>query len=809
MKRVYLKIYWLTALLILFLFTSYGQNYQVSGYIFDSLTGNSLAFVNIRIDDTHRGGMTDIDGHFTLQSDKPIQTLKISYIGYKNVEYSVQGKQKHTILLTPEVINLPEAVIAPSMNPALRIIANAVKNRSKNNPKYYKAFTYDSYDKVVFTLMKDSLSQISINDTNDAKIEKLLKRQHLFMMESVIEHKHLFPSLSHSKIVASKVSGLNDPLMALFISQSQPESFYESTIDLAGKKYLNPLNEGFERNYYFELKDKYYSSKGQDSLFIISFNPLKGKNFDGLKGLLYISNNGWAISNVIAEPARSDDPFSLRIQQMYEFIDSSYWFPVQLNTDINFKNLKFSSTNVYAIGKSYRRNISFNAELVRKHFNEIAVEVDEYANKRTNDFWDQQRKDSLTMIEENTYRIIDSLSKAHRINEKITALNSLARGFIPIGPVNLDINRLLRINKYEQINLGLGLYTNEKVSDYFSVGGFYSYGFKDKEPKFGGSLALYPKSFNAFSLLLKHYKDITESAGVKFFDEESTALSADKYREFYISQFDLSTSYEVSALFKPVRYVAANVGFAKAEKSPLYEYQWTRSQTNDVVNTGTLNFTTLTLGLRYAHKEKFIRGLKDQYSLGTNYPVIRLKYTGSIAGVFSNDISYNKFDIKVTWQVYNKLCGTTSLYLLAGYIDRDAPYSELYNGRGSAGEVLSLYSPGSFNTMESNEFLSDRYAALFLIHDFGKLLLRSKYFQPDIALNVNMGIGSLQHPENHKMVNFKTLEKGFIESGILLNNILRSSYSGIGIGLFYRGDRYRSYNELENLFVRLTIRYSM
>jgi len=56
-----------------------------------------------------------------------------------------------------------------------------------------------------------------------------------------------------------------------------------------------------------------------------------------LKGSVSISTTKYSIRNVIAIPAAESGLFSIKIQQQYDFIDNSHWFPVQLNTDIIFK----------------------------------------------------------------------------------------------------------------------------------------------------------------------------------------------------------------------------------------------------------------------------------------------------------------------------------------------------------------------------------------------------------------------------------------------------------------------------------------
>lgn len=49
------------------------------------------------------------------------------------------------------------------------------------------------------------------------------------------------------------------------------------------------------------------------------------------------------------------------------------------------------------------------------------------------------------------------------------------------------------------------------------------------------------------------------------------------------------------------------------------------------------------------------------------------------------------------------------------------------------------------------------------------------------------------------------MEKGFFESGLLLNNIISSPFSGIGVGAIYRYGPYAMDDVKDNLKIKLTL----
>ena len=72
---------------LLWLSWSYGvaQNAELSGYIKDAKSGEALIGVQVQLENTSLGGVTDLDGFYTIR-DIPPQTynIKASYIGYQS-----------------------------------------------------------------------------------------------------------------------------------------------------------------------------------------------------------------------------------------------------------------------------------------------------------------------------------------------------------------------------------------------------------------------------------------------------------------------------------------------------------------------------------------------------------------------------------------------------------------------------------------------------------------------------------------------------------------------------------------------------
>lgn len=779
---------------IVLLFSVIGVQSQanyISGRVLDAETGEPLAFVNIVINDSHQGGATDIDGKFYLKTNVSVDYLKLTYVGYESLIFPVNGKIAGLKIFMKKIpYELREVVVLPGINPAHRIIKNVVENRKLNNPEKMRSFSYTSYEKVIFTLDLDSLRMIDtlMLDTSSLEIRRFFDRQDIFIAESVTERKFLFPERNRENVIATRVSGMKDPIFVFLVSQIQSTSFYKELINIGRSEYVNPISRGSTSKYMFILEDTAYSERG-DSIFIISFQPKPNTNFDGLKGVLSINTYNWAIQNVIAEPSLDEGPFTIRIQQQYALINGEQWFPVQLNTDVNIKALGAAVNDqrysFVGVGKSYIRDIELNPELVKREFNNIEVDVDPNAHDRSEQFWTQYRTDSLTDRDRRTYEFMDSIGEEANFDRLAKTFETVMTGKIPLKFIDFDMNKFIRYNQYEGFYLGLGMHTNDRLSRRFKIGGFWGYGFKDMTAKYGGDGSVILHKNSELELKAGYFYDVVESAGVDYNEEQKSFLRGEGYRRFLIRRMNMTERIYASIQFRALRHFKWNVSVRNDQKKSFPDYYY--GQVSDGVGLvkNEFRFSELSAGFRFAFREKFLRTNRIKISLGTKYPVVKFQYTRGFDNVLNGEFEYNRYDLKITESFYIKYLGMTTFEVRAGYIDGDLPYCNLYNGNGSY-RVFTIYASSSFATMRMNEFLSNRYVALYFTHNFGSLLVKTRFFSPEIVIATNIAFGDLNNPSQHHNVEYKTMEKGYYESGILFHGLLDLKFYKLGAGVFYR-----------------------
>lgn len=795
-----------TFLLLFFSLLIFGQEFRISGAVYDAGNGEALSFVNIVVNGGPEGGVSDIDGRFNLKSKEQVLTLTLSYVGYEPLVYEVNNAAKnHVLRMKRSEVMLDEVIIVPGENPAHRIVDSVLKYMPVNNPENLPSFRYTAHNKLSFGIGTEGMKPRDESDSADmAQVSGMMNKTYIMLIESITERKYLYPGKSRETVIASKVSGLSDPLFSLLASQLQTFSFYTDYLNILDKKFINPLSKGTTSRYLFILEDTLYS--GVDTVFIMSYRPRRNRNFDALSGLVYINTSHYAVQYVTAEPAEGlTGSFGIKLRQQYELTDAGHWFPMQLNTELVYNYPQ--GMKLFGSGRSYIKDIEINGKITKRETGNIEFEIREDAGQKDDNFWDTHRFEPLSEKDMETYRIIDSLSKVHNFDRFTGLFKTLAEGKIPWKFVDIDLNRIVDFNNYNGWRAGIGLETNHKVSRVFAVGGYAAWSFKNETLRYGGHLRLNVPDNPDMSLTYSYVNDDTESA-VSGVPVLKPSMSLNDFRSYLVSTTDYTRMHKVQLSARPQRYLQTAFSATVAEIAPNYAYSLAQKSGQFTLLSDMFGFTELGLHTRYAYKEKFMRSKGYNVSLGTAYPVVYFDFTKGLAGTGPGNFDYVKAEMALEKDFTVKMAGILSVRLFAGYVNGTLPYSRLFNARGSFTQ-FALYVPNSFNTMPLNAFLSDRYFSAFAVHNFGKLLFKTKVFQPEIAISQAYAIGSLSAHDVHRQINFNTLERGYHESGLIINDVIRTGFYGLGLGGFYRYGAYSTGRFLDDAALKVTFKLNI
>ncbi len=793
---------------ILQYFSSSLFSQTIKGKIIDANTKKPVSFAVISVDKFNSGATADLDGVFELQLPEGAQSISIQIIGY--IKKTIPVKELTALItLSTTGIRLDEIVIRPGENPAVAIIRRVIKNKTKFNIDNLPHYICNTYAKTYFTFSDFKGNEVADSNSVDSSTAKLFKNSYLFFMESVTEKRYRYKNIAQEKVIASKVSGFKSAPFGAFASQLQSFTFYPDKIELLGLSYLSPLSKGTFKRYHFIIVDTVLTNS--DTTILIKFYPKKNAKFKALSGVLYINKNQYVLANVIAEPSLAEaGGTGIKIQQLYQRIDSAHWFPKQLNTEILFSSGSEKSGNtIKGVSRMYVRDINPDSVFKIRNKNISAFNEEGFDQKKET-FWKEQRVDSLNDKEVKTYRIIDSIGEKLSFDKKLKWFNSLSSGQFQWGYANIDLGRFLRLNDYEGLRLGLGLSTSDKFTKWLSIGAYGAYGFHDKAWKYGGHLRVNLDKRQTNYLFAEMASDVIETAGLSFLKETNNFLSTENIRNLMVSKMDKVNFAKMSFNSSVFSFVRSSVYFQiQQRESPFGFYSPENSLPgNDIRN---FNLNEAGIQLKFWPKEKFTESMGKLISTGSKWPSFYVNLakglTDDVLG-YKGTFEYTKLDFRMDHQINLKVKGFIAYQLQAGKVFGNVPYSVQYNNKGARNNRYLISVEKTFETMYLNEFISTEYVAFFFAINSGKIIKKNKYSNPEIELVHNYGIGSLGNRNNLSNIELNDIGKGFTEMGLRLKNIYSANFSALGIGVFYRYGNYAADDQSKNIVVKLVSSFS-
>ncbi|RZJ63116.1 MAG: carboxypeptidase-like regulatory domain-containing protein, partial [Flavobacterium sp.] len=332
-------------------------------------------------------------------------------------------------------------------------------------------------------------------------MKKFVTRQHFFETEKVSEFQFDGTTLKET-VIGTKMSGFKEPVYEVLGFDMQSFSVYDQYYELFETKYYSPIAREAFSDYRYQLLDSTLID-GRKT-YKISFRDKKKRERSSLQGVLYIDAENYGV-------ARAD--FQVRglliisANHTFHYInEEKIWFPVGRSlkiqkgnnsddihipgttirfdavSDPNPRRLKETSDFTYLFSQSKYREIQYNVPVKIKK-KSVAIEVKDYASDRDESFW-APYKDSVDVRERNTYYALDSIVAKEKIEKKLRFGRKIINGYIPFGPIDLDLRYLLSYNNYEGFRLGLGGVTNDKFSEIYRIEGYSAYGTKDGNFKY-------------------------------------------------------------------------------------------------------------------------------------------------------------------------------------------------------------------------------------------------------------------------------------------------------------------------------------
>ena len=321
---------------------------------------------------------------------------------------------------------------------------------------------------------------------------------------------------------------------------------------------------------------------------------------------------------------------------------------------------------------------------------------------------------------------ISGIKSVTIIAENAEIADALASGYYTVG--NIDVGNIYSIytsNLVEGSRFTVGVKTNWRFNKNIQLRGYVGATTRDKQVRYLLSSAFVLDRKQWSTLKFRYTSDIASSYD---HDDEldQNSLFASILRRVKLSQTRLVNNREANIFYN--KFFANGLGInAEAKSSELtpyfniyYRYGnfqpfiVTKPAADQHYKVNQVSFT-----LRYAYREKFIVQHFRRGSLGSNYPIIALRYTKGLnikSGILKSDFNYDKWEMNVTHDFSLGRLGQLS-YILEGGITNGVLPILLLNVQ--KGNDTYYYNPYAFNNMNRYEFVADKYISLMLQHNFG------------------------------------------------------------------------------------------
>jgi len=161
-RQKFTKSLVITILLIFFVSSlAYSQTESIAGTVKDAKSGLGIPGVNILIQGTTDGAVTDLDGNFSLKVSNSTATLIISSIGYVKQNIALNGRTTLDVLLEEESINLNELIVVGYNSKTKTEISSSVVSLNSDQLAAATASAMDGVD-----LLQGRVAGLTIMESN-------------------------------------------------------------------------------------------------------------------------------------------------------------------------------------------------------------------------------------------------------------------------------------------------------------------------------------------------------------------------------------------------------------------------------------------------------------------------------------------------------------------------------------------------------------------------------------------------------------------------------------------------------------------
>lgn len=734
------KKFYIFSFVFLLSISAAAQQRVITGKVTDAKTKLPLSSCSVYAMRSGNGVITNEEGEYVLSISDKTDSIAISMVGYKPVKMPVT--KELTQLVNFEAETAPGSMedvsvsVKSKYTRAQRLVRLVIKNKQKHDVYVQDNFSAKVYDKVELDI-KNVAERIAkskllkplafvlehVDSTSDNQ-----KYLPVYLSETIADFYYRNrPERERYDYTAIKSSGVDNTSILTYIDGLYKKiNVYDNNIKLVDVNFVSPIADNALNAYKYFINDTMLIDGRQ--CIQVQFSQIQyGTNT--FNGFMWIVDSTYEIKSMTMH---MDKSASINFVNKFEITQN-----FELNGDryLPSKNILFIDLNIPAMKKlgviakktTLFQNFSINRKSIDTIFNKKINDLNSIKLVQTNpDYWKENRFEPLSKTEQFVYTLMDTITKIPAIIKYTKIADALASGYYTTG--NIDIGNIFSFytsNLIEGNRFNVGAKTNWRFNKNIQFKSYVGASTKDKQFRYLAQ-ALFVLDRKQWSVLKIRYSNDIASSYDRDDELDQNSILASALRRVKLSQTRLVNNREANVFYH--KFFANGFGIVAEAKSsaltPFFNVYYTygnftpyimsKPGINQTYNTNQVSFT-----LRYAFKEKFITQHFRRGSLGSNYPIMYLRYSKGIKvnnGILKSDFNYDKWELDVTHDFSLGRLGQLS-YILQGGITNGVLPIVLLNVQ--KGNDTYYYNPYAFNNMNRYEFVSDKHISLMLQHNFG------------------------------------------------------------------------------------------
>ncbi len=777
------------------------QSKVLRGVILDIQSGERVPFASLRLDKSGYGKLSDSAGGFTFRFEHwPHDTLEITYVGFQPfflvLNDSLLNRVKNDSIFV--TINLQrgkyinEVVVSRKVDFGLLLWKKIVKHKESNDRYRFQNFSYELYNKLELDLNNVNRERIEtvkllkpftfiLNNIDSSEAQPFLP---LYITETLSDYYYeRDPAKRREVIKGSKTVGLNNESVSKYLGgMEQNIDFYNNFIPVFDKRFVSPLSNNGDYYYRYKIVDTQYVNSRR--LLHLIFTP-KRKGESTFEGDCWVHDSSFAIQKMTLRlDASSNVNFvqELSIIEEFSLINDTTWFLSKDKFVVNLMPLGKNRMGMIGRKTTTYKNVVYNDPSVTRQVekNKIPEEVLFSANsrERPDSFWLAHRHEELSKDEKAVYKMVDTLINMSAFKTYTNVLNFIGTGYLDIG--NYVIGpwyNWIYSNELQGLRVRFDLGTNKGFNKNLTLHGYLAYGFGDQVWHYEGDALYIFKRNPRMSLYAMFRQDL--DYGQQYYDEITSDnifaiavrkpgipikfinLTEQKVEWFneWLNGFSVTLTAD-HKVYNPELNLAPISDFEKGPGNPMNGFE-------------------VAVNLRFAFLEKFFETTFYRTSLGSEYPIIDVKYTHGFPNVLGSTLTYNKYFIGISDIIKVPPIGTIYYNLFGGKTTGVQPYPFLNIAPGNETYYYNKY---AFSLMNKYEYLHDQFLGFNFEHNIGSgifrflPLTRKLKFRQFYDIKLLWGHLSPENAayNNNQDYTFKSLDgRTYMEFGTGVDNIFR------------------------------------